>query len=243
MTLTLKELQQETLRMLTSNFETSFLEQAIISDDKADAAERLRVYQRSYYGGLIGCLKAQFPVTLSLLGELIFVRFARDYLDQYPSKSYTLNDLGQNFSRFFSENRPDKAFSEKELWIDFVIEVIEFEWSINIAFDAIESPLIVINDAWSVNSNLVLFEHRFLTYALCYAVLNGVDAPAIAPEQENYGYIVRKNHELKQVPLGIEEFRSLKALIKQSHMPQNETFIDKFAHLGILILNSASHSK
>jgi len=235
MTFKLDLLQQGTLKMLTENFDNSFIDQAIVSDDRATAAERLRVYQRSYYGGLIGCLKAQFPVAVSLLGEQIFSAFAKDYLEQHPSKSYTLNDLGQHLSYFFAQNRPDKDLAKKEQWIDFVIEVIEFEWIINVAFDSIEKPTSKINKHWNLNSNLVLFEHNFLTYALCYAVLNELDAPAIAPQQKNYGYIVRKNHQLKQVSLSEEEFRVLTNLVNENIFPSDDDFINKFTSFGILI--------
>ncbi len=64
------------------------------------ALERLAIYGYAYYARLLECLREEFPVLKHALGEELFDAFAAEYLQQYPSRSYTLFQLGSNFPRF-----------------------------------------------------------------------------------------------------------------------------------------------
>src|SRR5947199_306006 len=72
------------------------------------------------------------------LGQEIFEGFAFEYLQKYPSKSYTLDRLGENFTRFLNETRPAPEEGEEpgEVgWPDFLIDLAELEWAVNRVFD------------------------------------------------------------------------------------------------------------
>jgi hypothetical protein len=108
------------------------LEAVIRRSKSLTAAERLAIYANAYYARLLECLAAYYPVLQGALGEEVFEGFAFEYLQQYPSKSYTLDRLGESFARFLEETRPDPG----ELgWPDFLIDLATLEWNINQVFD------------------------------------------------------------------------------------------------------------
>jgi hypothetical protein len=98
--------------------------------------ERLAIYSRAYYARLLDCLRESYPVLCHALGEDAFGAFAIDYLQKYPSRSYTLNDLGSNFPRYLRDSRPpDEDGASGPSWPDFVIDLATLEWLYNEVFD------------------------------------------------------------------------------------------------------------
>src|SRR5438876_6595516 len=100
------------------------LEQVVTRSHSLTAAGRLAIYSHSYFARLQECLRAEFPVLLHALGEELFNLFTFEYLRQYPSRSYTLNQLGENFPRFLAETRPDAEAPEgaRVNWPDLIID-------------------------------------------------------------------------------------------------------------------------
>jgi putative DNA-binding protein len=101
------------------------------------ALERLAIYSYAYYARLLECLREEFPVLKHALGEEVFDAFAVEYLKQYPSRSYTLLQLGVNFPGFLAETRPDRKGEEKAAvsWPDFLIDLATLELTFNEVFD------------------------------------------------------------------------------------------------------------
>jgi hypothetical protein len=85
------------------------------------------------------------------LGPEVFDGFAFEYLERYPSRSYTLDRLGEDFPRFLDETRPDRdaldpasgpvdpeadeTAGTSSSWPDFLIDLARLEWSIARVFD------------------------------------------------------------------------------------------------------------
>ena len=115
------------------------LEAVIMRSRNLTAAERLGIYANSYYARLLECLGECFPVLKRTVGEEIFSGFAFEYLQRYPSRSYTLDRLGENFPRFLEETRPgpeDGGPPPGEVgWPDFLIELAALEWNLAKVFD------------------------------------------------------------------------------------------------------------
>jgi hypothetical protein len=101
------------------------------------ALERLDIYNRAYFSRLIECLREEFPVLVQALGEETFDAFALDFLQKYPSRSYTLNYLGTNFPRYLAETRPaeDRPRNSAASWPDFLIDLATLELTYNEVFD------------------------------------------------------------------------------------------------------------
>ena len=115
------------------------LEQVILRSKKLTAAERVSIYANAYYARLVECLGECFPILKKALGEEVFGGFALEYLQRYPSQSYTLDRLGENFSRFLEETRPDRSDDgdrpAKTNWPDFLFDLATREWTVAQAFD------------------------------------------------------------------------------------------------------------
>jgi hypothetical protein len=111
------------------------LERVITRSSKLGAAERLEVYANAYYARLMECLGDVYPVLKRMLGEEVFNDFGFDYLQSFPSRSYTLNLLGARFADFLVENRPPRDDPDGPDWADFVVDLARFEWDIYIVFD------------------------------------------------------------------------------------------------------------
>jgi hypothetical protein len=84
------------------------LERLVRRSSRLTAEQRLAIYANAYYARLLECLAECFPVLERALGAEVFAGFAFDYLQRYPSRSYTLDRLADSFPRFLEETRPDR---------------------------------------------------------------------------------------------------------------------------------------
>jgi Putative DNA-binding domain len=127
--------------------------ESVVTRSKAlSAVERLGIYGYAYYARLLECLKEEFPAVLHAVGEDAFNAFALGYLQKYPSRSYTLFELGANFPRYLAETRPiasdgaaedcpvadfDAAEADRaaDSWMQFVIDLATFERTVGEVFD------------------------------------------------------------------------------------------------------------
>lgn len=105
------------------------------SSKRLNAEKHLAIYQRSYIARLRDCMSKQFTALAYALGEDLFIAFADEYLHHYPSKNYNLITLGEHFADYLEATRPDKDQQIKEEWPDFMIELAQFEYAINIIFE------------------------------------------------------------------------------------------------------------
>src|SRR4029078_11447196 len=105
------------------------VEQNITHSVALSAYDRLAIYRPAYLTRLQECLRVEFPVLLLTLGEELFALFTSAYLQQYPSRSYTVNRLGETFPRYLAESRPDAAEPEqaRESWPYFIVELATLE--------------------------------------------------------------------------------------------------------------------
>ncbi len=126
------------------------LEKVITRSRALTAAERLAIYANAYHTRLLECLGEVFPMLKRTLGDEAFDGFAFGYLQEYPSRSYTLNELGRHFPRHLQETRPLKEDEELETlatdspdghpshsedWPDFLIDLARLEWAFYDVFD------------------------------------------------------------------------------------------------------------
>ena len=110
------------------------LEHMITRSEKVSAQDRLSIYANAYYARLVECLGESYPVMKRTLGEQAFNGFCFDYLQAYPSHSYTLGHLGGQFAQYLNETRPD-ADAPSMGWPDLLIDLARLEWSILQIFD------------------------------------------------------------------------------------------------------------
>src|SRR5260370_10156790 len=127
------------------------------------AMERLEIYSHGYYARLLECLREEFPVLKHALGEEVFDAFAVGYLQQYPSRSYTLFRLSENFPRYLAETRPDGNGAYAD-WPDFLIDLATLEQTFNEIFDGpgVEREVLAIGDQLQTISPDRLLEARLV---------------------------------------------------------------------------------
>jgi hypothetical protein len=126
------------------------LEAVITSSRALTAAERLAIYANAYHTRLLECLGEVFPLLKRTLGEDGFNTLAFGYLQEYPSRSYTLNELGRHFGPYLEQTRPtvpaclaESADAQPEAdaeclgkdWPGFLIDLARLEWAIYEVFD------------------------------------------------------------------------------------------------------------
>ena len=101
------------------------LEKLICRSENLTSTERLGIYGNAYYARLLECLRESFPVLAYALGNDLFDEFSLEYLQRYPSQSYSLCQLGDHFAAHLKETRPDAEQHEEGQvdWPDFLIDL------------------------------------------------------------------------------------------------------------------------
>jgi hypothetical protein len=121
--------------------------QFIKPNDRLTSYERIEIYNRQYWFRLIDCLHDDYPGLRAVLGERKFNRLVEAYLDRYPSRSYTLRNLGSRLEQFLGE-QPELTAPRTSL----SIEMARFEWAQVVAFDGEAKPAVTVDELLGVDS-------------------------------------------------------------------------------------------
>lgn len=112
------------------------LESVICRSAAQSSVDRLRVYADAYYARLLEVLESEFPALTYALGSELFREFAVGYLQESPSRSYTLADLSAKFPEYLAHSRPPRDVPETEPdWADFLIDLAILERTYSEVFD------------------------------------------------------------------------------------------------------------
>ena len=93
--------------------------------------QRLEIYAQAYYARLFECLREEFPALRHAVGDEAFDALAFGYLQQHPSSSYTLGDLGCEFPGWLEATR-DPADGD---WPQLLIDLARLERTYSEIFD------------------------------------------------------------------------------------------------------------
>ncbi len=140
----LKQLQTDFADYLMGNRESTIVAD-IISDEKADSAERMGFYHDAYRLRLIDVMSKDYPVVAKLLGEQEFAKMTLAYLRSYPSKYKSVRWFGIHLPKFLQANDKDKEKGEQ------LLEVAQFEKAQNDVFDAQQSEVVVLDQLAAIN--------------------------------------------------------------------------------------------
>jgi hypothetical protein len=103
------------------------IEEVILASQGQDPHGGLNIYAQGYWLRLFSCLKADYSALQRLLGEPLFEFFAREYLRQHPSKSYSLYDLGDGFAQFLRRTQTASAKLADNEKLRFPLELAQIE--------------------------------------------------------------------------------------------------------------------
>jgi hypothetical protein len=110
-------------------------------NERLTSLERIEIYNRQYWYRLLDCLWDDYPGLRAILGLKKFEKLRIAYLDRYPSKSYTLRNLGSRLVQFLQEE-PALAKPHQKLCLDMA----RFEWAQVVAFDGEAKPPLSVDD-------------------------------------------------------------------------------------------------
>lgn len=110
-------------------------------NDRLTSLERLEIYNRQYWFRLLDCLWDDYPGLRAILGDRPFEKLRVAYLNRYPSRSYTLRNLGSRLEQFIRE-QPELVAPHERMCADMA----RFEWAQVVAFDSAASPPLNIDD-------------------------------------------------------------------------------------------------
>jgi hypothetical protein len=202
----------------------------VIARSKAlTSVERLEIYNRAYYARLLECLREEFPALMHALGEEAFDAFAVGYLQKYPSKSYTLVELGRRFPQFLAETQPQADESDQFSldWPEFLIDLATLELTFNEVFDGPgteREPLMDPEQLQKIGAEqwpdahletapcLRLLALRFPVHRYFSAVRRKQD-PELPDRTETFLAVSRQNYVVRHYELSAPSFQILNALV------------------------------
>jgi len=193
------------------------------------ALERLGIYGYAYYARLLECLREEFPVLMHALTQEVFDAFAVGYLQAYPSRSYTLLQLGANFPRYLAETRPREGGGEglPADWPDFLIDLATLELTFNEVFDGpgVEGECLLDAEQLQAVTAERFYDSRLVGVSclrllpLLYPVhryftaVRRHDDPVPPEAAETYLAVTRQRYVVRHYELSPPAYRLLRALL------------------------------
>jgi len=217
------------------------LEKVVTRSRALTAAERLAIYANAYHTRLLECLGEVYPVLKRTLGDEAFEVFAFGYLQEYPPRSYTLNDLGRSFPYYLEKTRPQadsqendpsgagSSAEEADDWPEFLIDLARLEWAIYEVFDGpgVEGQPLTSADAllnvpperWAeVQLEMVpclqLLAARFPVNDYCTSLRQAREGESVPLPlaQASFVALTRRDYVVRRYNLSETEFELLRAL-------------------------------
>jgi hypothetical protein len=104
----------------------------VLPSKTLSALERLDIYRDMYLPRMVEALAIDYPAMKHFLGAEEFMRLVARYVAVYPSRSYTLNRLGDHLPEFVATlgDLPKK---------EFCVDLARLEYALTLVFDANET--------------------------------------------------------------------------------------------------------
>jgi hypothetical protein len=119
------------------------LGEVVLPSHSMTSAERVGVYHGMYLMRMEEALETDYPVIRYHLGDHQFSHLVREYVQHYPSTSYTLNRLGDHLPRFFLEDEWPQG--------EFLHDLARLEFAMTEVFDEEESPVLGADELEAVS--------------------------------------------------------------------------------------------
>jgi len=82
------------------------LESFVLPSKALSSVERLDIYASMYYARLLEIMDGEYPTTRRILGDKVFWKACRRFLERFPSRDRTLIHLSDQFPHFLSRHLP-----------------------------------------------------------------------------------------------------------------------------------------
>ncbi|HVT05308.1 MAG TPA: DNA-binding domain-containing protein [Thermoanaerobaculia bacterium] len=107
----------------------SSVEDVILPSSTLAPAERVAIYHRMYLLRMMEALESDFPCIEHFVGHGRFHKLVADYVEVFPSRSYTLNRLGDHLPDFIQS---DESLRHRS----FLYDLARLELAVTHAYDA-----------------------------------------------------------------------------------------------------------
>ncbi len=133
-------------------------------NDRLSSFDRLEIYNKQYWFRLLDSLYEDFPGLRTLVGERRFQALSMAYLQKYPSRSYSLRDLGDRLEKFLARE-PNWMAPHEKLGRDLV----RLEWAHIVAFDGEAVPPLEVDALLDAGdpAKLRLGLQPYITFLAC----------------------------------------------------------------------------
>ncbi|MFV2071730.1 MAG: putative DNA-binding domain-containing protein [Thermoanaerobaculales bacterium] len=192
------------------------LGEVVLPSDSMTSEERVGVYHGMYLMRMEEALETDYAVLRYRLGPEAFSELVEDYVQRFPSRSYTLNRLGDHLPQFLAdeEDRPDA---------EFLHDLARLELAMTQVFDEQEAPVLgaedleaVAPEAWETAVlrpipafRLLAFKHAVIPDLIAYHE----DRPSPRPRwRATWVALYRHDYSVLRLELSRAEFDLLKAL-------------------------------
>ena len=193
------------------------LARVILPSPSLRPEERLAIYHGQYPLRMRDALSGDYPGLEHFLGEEGFARFVLDYVQAHPSRSYTLNRLGDHVPEFIKGRTGLKHR-------DFLYDLARLERAVSEAFDAEETPRLtdeqvaaVAPEAWG-RARLVpiaalrLLELRYPANAYLESVKDENHHHPRPVRKDGFVAVYRRNYAVYRTDLSKPAFALLRDL-------------------------------
>lgn len=180
--------------------------------------ERLDIYRGMYELRLLEALRVDYPGLIHFLGDDMFAELARIYISACPSRSYTLNRLGDRLPEFVArvEGLPKPRFVEA---------LARLELAETLVFDEEESPVVSAGDVAGLDPArserlhlrpiraLRAIELSYPAHLYLDAMRGGEPVPSLRPRATRL-VVYRRNHAVFHLSLSAPAYVLFQALAR-----------------------------
>jgi hypothetical protein len=168
-------------------------------NDRLTSFERLEIYNRQYWFRLYTAFEEDFPGLQAIIGKKKFEALMRAYLEECPSTSFTLRNLGSKLRDWLRANSQYIAPN-----VDLALDMVRLEWLHIESFDAADLPpmppeqlaMVGPRTTFQLQPHIKLIELKYPVDDLVIAVRNEAGS---SDTSSNNATLFRKSKAVKQV--------------------------------------------
>lgn len=190
----------------------------LVSPVKGTIHERIAVYSNAYVWRLIDALEQEYGLLAKLLGGEGFIELAEAFIDDYPSKFYSIAKFSEPLARFLAENIP---YSEQP----HLSELVQLIKALITSLEAADAPCLslealthVAEQNWpslrfKFHPSVHYFSFNYNSYAIWKALIQEKSVPEVLMTK-SHCVVWRK--ELQSYAVALTEAEALVlSLLKQ----------------------------
>jgi hypothetical protein len=211
----LAQLQSDFQAYLLDSTKGAAFTKQIVNDKKVGVKKRLGIYADAYRLRIIEALSSAYPILKAWLGDDLFDKTARSYIDQYPSTYRNMRWVGDKMQAHLQKMLPKHPIAA---------EMAAFEWGLGLAFDAEDAPVLGLQDLAAIppenwgslrfqfHPSMQLFRFKWNVLRVWQA-LNNEKTPPKATQINEPCVVWRKQLNSHYRSLDLAEYAAIQAVI------------------------------